>query len=294
MWQHPNSLGGLAVCTVPFVYYLYPVVKKRWAKMAVLGLLVSSLACVLYSASRTAYLGLIVFLAFVLSKSRRKFSAILILGIVVGTAIPYLPEQYKGRFSSIFTGHEAEGNSSETRKQILRDAWVIFKEHPLGIGIGTFPLIREDRFGRVQDTHNMYMEALVNLGVQGFVIFMILMWKVYRVFGANDRAYLAQIARMAALPFDKKTPPEVAAERAAHLADLRYARGANMAAMGYLVVHAFTGFFGTDLYEIEWWICIGLAAANFRLHQLMDRRTQTLAPAAVEEEDKPRAAAALA
>jgi len=291
MFQHPNSLGGFAVSTVPFVFYLYPIVRKRWAKIALGALLFTASACVLYSGSRTAYLGYLIFLLFAFMKSRRKFVSVILLGIVVSSAVPYLPLEYKGRFESIFTGKEAEGASTETRKQILRDAWAVFKDNPLGIGLGTFPAVREDRFGRVQDTHNLYMEVLVNLGFHGFIVFLLLMRKVYTVFRDTAGGLLEQIDKIAALPTDKKTPPALAAVRAEHLADLRFVRAVTLGGMGYLIVRLCIGFFGTDLYEVQWWIAIGFSATLFRLQHLLARRTQTLL---TPPTDAPRETAALA
>ncbi len=59
MYGDPNSLSQLALGTLPFIYYLYPLMKKKLSKICLTILLLFSMYCIIYSGSRTAYLGLI-------------------------------------------------------------------------------------------------------------------------------------------------------------------------------------------------------------------------------------------
>ena len=119
-----------------------------------MALFCTSLICVIYSGSRTAYVALIAFSLFwwAISPNRRRN---LLIGCILGVvAISVMPPQYRERLVSI-TGEEEEGHSKETRIKILEDAWVILMENPAGVGIASFPAVRLNRFGRRQDTHNL-------------------------------------------------------------------------------------------------------------------------------------------
>ena len=85
--------------------------------------------------------------------------------------MPLIPSGYIERAETIFTQKDKEGNSTGTRKEILRDAWTVFLDNPLGVGVGAFPAVRQQRFGRTQDTHILYLEIGTNLGIQGLIIF---------------------------------------------------------------------------------------------------------------------------
>src|SRR5690606_387505 len=97
-----------------------------------------------------------------LAKSRgRAIAAVVLIAIV---AVPMIPSEYVGRFSSIFEDKSAAGEDTSVgkRKEILIDATEVFVRNPFGIGVGAFPLVRNDLFGREQDTHNLYLEIATN------------------------------------------------------------------------------------------------------------------------------------
>ena len=170
IYAHPNSLGGLAMGALPFCVFLFPVIRNKWIRLLLLPLSVTSMVCVIYSGSRTAYVALAVLLGFIWMNQRRKLRSALI-ALALGAAIlPILPEQYVERFKSI-GGEEAEGQSKATRIVILQDAWHIFSKNPLGVGVASFPAVRIQEFGRKQDTHNLYLEVATNLGIQGLIVF---------------------------------------------------------------------------------------------------------------------------
>ena len=96
--------------------------------------------------------------------------------------------RYKQRFESIFTLEEAEGSSSQKRIIILKDAWSIFIDHPIGVGVGAFPFVRMKYFKRGQDTHNLYFEVATNLGIQGLVVFFLMIAKQFSLLrGVSSR-----------------------------------------------------------------------------------------------------------
>src|SRR5262249_46774344 len=155
------SFAGMALGTLPFVFYLYPVCIRR-LKAALVLLAIFSLTIVVFTGSRTGYVGFFGFATFVIVRARRKGRAIATALGIAAMAVPLVPLSYVERFDSIFTGVDKEGQSTEMRREILRDSWAILQSHPFGVGVGAFPAVRKATFGRVQDTHNLYFEIATN------------------------------------------------------------------------------------------------------------------------------------
>ncbi len=277
IYAHPNSLGGVAIGLVPFVIFLFPVIKRWKYKLLLLPPLVTAGICMLYSGSRTTYVGFFCFLLFWWSQSRRKLRWILIAAALSLVALPLLPEQYVERFKSI-GGEEAEGHSKEARIVILQDALAIFVSNPGGVGIASFPAVRMSRFGRKQDTHNLYLEVATNLGVQGLAVFIFLIIVMLRALSmARDQFHKQELELMRALRRarpDKKMGQFVVS----HLEDLRFLKAVAQATSGFIVVRLALGLFGMDLYEVYWWFAAGIAFGVIQLGRLTGRRTRALEP----------------
>ncbi len=245
IYGHPNSFSGMAVGCLPFIYYLYQVVARRW-KCVLLILLSFCAIIIIYTGSRTGYvatlgLGMLFFLK---SKGReRKRYVLLALVICLGAAL-YAPKEYVGRFDSIFTGKEKEGASAETRIQIIRDAVAVYANNPLGVGVGAFPIIRKQMFGRSQDTHNLYLELLTNMGPLGVVAFFVLVRRILRT-NAEIQQQLS-----------KKVE-----------AEYKYVLAISKAIVAFIYARLFLGLFGMDTYEIYWWFATGMTVAVWSINQ---------------------------
>ncbi len=65
----------------------------------------------------------------------------------------------------------------------------------MGVGVGSF-LLRFARFGRSQDTHNPHLEVATNLGVQGLVIFLGLIYVMLASLRDSSQAFRGQRGRL--------------------------------------------------------------------------------------------------
>jgi len=262
IYRHPNSLGGMAMGTIPFVVFLFPAIRRWKIKLLLLPLLVTSLVCVVYSGSRTAYVALLTFIVFWWSQTRHKVRS-LVIGLMLGAAlVPIIPDQYIQRFKSI-EGQEAQGHSKEARIQILKDAWAIFLDNPLGIGVASFPAARQERFKRSQDTHNLYLEVATNLGVQGLAVFTFL---IVAMLGSCIEIKRRLCVLLHRLPPPRGTARRVDARRVADMGrELRFLLAAVTAVQGFLIVRLVLGVFGMDLYEVYWWFVAGMVLVQWGL-----------------------------
>lgn len=248
MYLHPNSYSGFAVGCLPFCYFLF-----FWAKSLILKLgflLLASLAMIIIinTGSRTGYVATIltfIALFFLLKKGKMKIFLVSLLFLPL--LISNIPDHYVERFNSIFTGEEKEGASSAARKQIIEDAIDVYKAYPLGVGVSAFPAVRGEMFDRYQDTHNLYLEILTNLGPIGVLSFFTLIFNIIRRNWINSR-----------LVMNIKGILEI---------DRQFLNALCFCVIGYLLVRLFLGMFGMDLYEIYWWLALGYTLACNKLIQ---------------------------
>lgn len=273
MFRHPNSLAGMAIGVLPFAFFVLPLIKKNWLRVALLFSVVTALGCVMYSGSRTAYLGvaaLCFYLVFAVNRSI--FKAIGISVIILTISFIAMPEIYQARLLTIVTGEEIEGASMDARKTIQEHAIAVFKANPLGVGVQAFPEARERMFGKRPDTHNLYLEVATNLGIQGlisFVFFIILLLKT--LWGTVLRVERS-IVYLQTLQKDAERDP-VFLQKILHVInDYLWIRAISLAVTGYILLRLVLGLFGHDLYEVYWWLSFGFAVVLFRIAKRLDAK----------------------
>jgi len=258
IYSHPNSLGGLAMGLIPFCVFLFPVVRNRWLRLMLLPPLMTSSICILYSGSRTAYVAFFAFLLFWLSQSGRKLVWLLVAVAIAVAAYPLIPDQYVERFKSI-NGQEAEGHSKAARIQILDDAWRIFLAHPTGVGVASFQKVRRETFGRKQDTHNLYLEVATNLGIQGLIVFLFLVYAMIRNLRRARTRFRSEARRLKSTLRSVAAPPPLRRDALEHIGRMEFLAAVCTAVYGFIFVRLILGLFGMDLYEIYWWFAAGMA-----------------------------------
>lgn len=280
LFGHPNSLSGLAVGTLPFIYFLWPCVSRR-ARLALLVLLVFAVNIIVFTGSRTGYVGTLLLVAFLFLRSPKKLRFLGMLLLVGIVAAPLVPDQYVERFMTTFVGKEREGSSKEHRLEIAGDAWRIFLANPQGVGVYGFAGARERQLGKSpMDTHNLYLQVLADLGIGGAIFFGAFLVALWRQLQRVERELAAEIAAAEGLIPPIRGRSSVSGAAAEHLQDLRFMRAVATAFLAYLAARLFLGLFGHDLYEIYWWLSAGATIALTNLAGVARRRTADLARAA--------------
>ncbi|WP_339136539.1 MAG: O-antigen ligase family protein [Candidatus Electrothrix sp. GW3-4] len=292
MYRHPNSFSGMALGTVPFILYLYPIVNK-WCKALLLMQLVFALNIILHTGSRTGYIGFFGILLISFLRSQHKLKVILFLLVTIIPISNFIPEQYKARFQSIYKSSHAEdttedneslhgGDSSKAKRiQILTDAVEIFITHPCGIGVSAFPSIRNDVFGRKQDTHNLYLEIATNVGIQGIIIIVVVLYKLFRTLFNCRKELLVDIKIMQS--FKGKISNDILEKKTLlHSKDVQFLIAICDSVILFVALRLFLGLFGMDLYEIYWWFAFGLTLSVSSMLNRIHYRTSFLEKAYLE------------
>ncbi len=272
IYRHPNSFSGTQLGALAFVFAFWPIA-NWWQRAFLVTQIVFIFNVVLRTGSRTGYVACFFLLVTVFLKAKNRGRLFLMICAAVIALGPFVPKAYLERASTIFASKSAEkeGSSILLRQEILDDATAVFLEHPFGVGVAMFPVIREQQFGRVQDTHNLYLEVATNLGVIGFVIFVLFVGSMLKVLSQTSArcAKLAASLGARAGPDSEEVPlqPGVLALQQ----DMRFVSAVAQAGFYFVITRLYLGLFGHDLYEIYWWFAAGITTVVWRLSMNWER-----------------------
>ena len=100
MYRHPNSFAGMALGTLPFIYYLLPLASTKYIKLFFIVMLVFAINIIIFTGSRTAYMASLGmgFIVFRKSSHKKTFFVASVICLVV--AFFTVPDQYIERFQS--------------------------------------------------------------------------------------------------------------------------------------------------------------------------------------------------
>lgn len=255
LYMHPNSFSGMALGTLPFVFFLWPI-SNKYIRCALVTITILSFNIIIYTGSRTGYVGLFVFLFYIALTSKNKKKILIMYSLLFIITIPLIPADYIGRFDSIITEKDKEGDSIGARKEILEDAWQIFQKYPFGIGVSAFPKVRMEEFGRFQDTHNLYLEIATNLGIQGFIIVSLLIYKILTTLKQAKNSARESIDLI--IKSGNSHFKDIAE-------DLKFIEAVASATIAFIIIRLALGLFGMDLYEIYWWFAIGITFSTYSM-----------------------------
>lgn len=169
-----NTEVGLALNMVlPILVFLRRQEKRSWVRNILFAIIVFSVIAVIGTYSRGAFLGLIVVLAVLLLKSRRKTIVLGLIAIGIAFASTAMPEKWFGRMGTIRTYEE--DRSATNRLEAWKVATHLSLEHPLtGGGFRTFTREIFERYGFPggRDAHSIYFQVLGEHGFLGLAVYL--------------------------------------------------------------------------------------------------------------------------
>lgn len=190
MFGNPNELALHLVMMTPIAIALGMAAKKTFMKyiyFIAAGLFVAG-NVVTYS--RGGFLGLVAVagvLIWKLGKQQRiKIFAVSAVFFVLFIALA--PGEYGKRIFSIFDSSLDSVGSSSQRTDLLKRSILVSIRNPWGIGIGNFPIVGQQNLG----THNAFTEVSSELGVVGFLAYVIFLVSPFRKLAAIERRLLAK------------------------------------------------------------------------------------------------------
>ncbi len=173
-FENPNVLGEYLVMMIPMVLAVMLISKSRSGRLGSFLTLCLACACLVFTWSRGAWLGIILAtLVFFLVYTRKTMALCLAALFLIPFLPMVLPETILTRFTSI--GDLADSSTSY-RVSIWQASVKIIEDNPLsGIGIGTgafskvYPLYSLAGIETAPHSHNLFLQTAIEVGVPGLV-----------------------------------------------------------------------------------------------------------------------------
>lgn len=187
---HPNILGVfLMVAFLGLLVYIFKKGFKSWQiaplGLLILGIFVSFSRLVIF-ASLISFIILIIWQFFKSKNKRRAVGIFLLVSFFVFVSISLLGQVAGQRLNP---ANILEGQAKDLRVYYLQIGWEIFKQHPWGVGVGSFVNQFIENFKTLpiqitpwmyQPVHNIFALIAVELGLVGLVVFLWFLSEVFR------------------------------------------------------------------------------------------------------------------
>jgi len=176
--ENPNDMALMLNLILPFAIALFLVSRSAGQRLmigALVGLLVGA---ILLTFSRAGFLTLgVVVLCWLWKLRNRKewvWGPALLLMMLM--AAPLLPASWFDRIGSIVSIEEDSSGSAQVRMRDMKAALKLGLANPLsGAGIGMNALAMNEARGTTwTEIHNVYLQYLIELGVPGLLLFLVL------------------------------------------------------------------------------------------------------------------------
>jgi putative inorganic carbon (HCO3(-)) transporter len=185
-WAGQNGLAAFELeCTVFLIGPLACLGWKLHYRAAILAMGAAGVLGVLFSYSRGAYMGMAGAAAYAGIFKMRILLVALVLTIVAAPAI--LPRSVIERILMTYDAQGRLESSAQERVDLWNDAMHLIQKEPIfGVGYDGFAIYRgqeaqETAVNQLRDTHNMYVRALIESGLVGLVILIVLFVSLFRV-----------------------------------------------------------------------------------------------------------------
>ena len=201
---NPNGLAYVAITALAFMHYLMTDTRRTWVTLLYLVLAPGIVYALLLTGSRSGLVGFGVLAAIVFWKSNRKLLLVSIGAIGLAAAVSVMSPDQKDRYLSIFSSDTKNAASAGSRTSGITKDLENWRRYPVfGHGVGTSLEANANYRGQAYYSHVLYTEILVELGVIGAILFLLVLASVVQ----NSRQAKASLqARASAL--EKQSPDE--------------------------------------------------------------------------------------
>lgn len=172
-WTYVQLTALFSICiSLPYAHAF------RKSKLLLISLAVLNLAWVFLSGSRGGMLiaSLCVLYLFFATRSVKGSTAMLAIAAIVFLWVSnqFVEQQLFSinRIRLLFDTTESESRRTSNRSDIAKAGWELFKDHPLGIGTGSFRRVANQTglVGENRPAHSAWIKTLAENGVPGFLL----------------------------------------------------------------------------------------------------------------------------
>jgi O-antigen ligase len=177
-WAGVNGLAAFAAQVGVFVVSLFLFERRISLRACYAATAASSIYCVVFALSRSGYAAFIVGIGFLgVMRSRTLLLAIVALLLMWQTVVPAAVGE------RIFMTTDENGqieHSAAARMDLWDEAMQVFRADPIfGTGFNTYKY--ETHVGGYGDTHNLFVKALVETGLVGLSMFLLILLRLFRI-----------------------------------------------------------------------------------------------------------------
>lgn len=192
------GVNGLAAFEAQITVFLLALVvfeRKRLFYLAYAALAIFSGTCLMYSLSRGGYLAILGGCLFVGLVKERKL--LILLAVFAYSWSSLVPNAVQQRVQMTYDRTEGKlDHSAQVRVDLWEEGLQLFQAHPvLGLGFDTYAYTKHVH--GYQDSHNIYMKVLVETGIVGLLLFLLLLAKTfltgYRLFRHARDPFLSSL-----------------------------------------------------------------------------------------------------
>src|SRR5437870_3029008 len=176
---NPNDLALMLNLILPLCVALFLDTRRPWVRTLLLAMIVLDVTAVILTFSRGGFLTLATTFAMYLWRLRKRPErrwavAALVIALV---CIPLLPSGYWDRLSTITNkDSDTTGSAQERWRDMVAAANLVIQNPIVGVGVGmNIRALNEERGPYWLAVHNVYLEYAVELGIPGFVLFLMLL-----------------------------------------------------------------------------------------------------------------------
>lgn len=174
-----NGVASFEAELMMFLLGLNAFLKRKSLKLALGFVLALSAYCLLFSFSREAYAAILVGLL-ALGLLKQRLALVALVTFLLSWQV-LVPTAVRERVLMTYDKQEQTlDDSAQKRMLIWNDAVELFQQNPaLGTGFDTYEW--QHRVGGFRDTHNYYLKVLVETGVAGLLLFLLVLGQATRM-----------------------------------------------------------------------------------------------------------------
>ena len=181
-FDNPNVLGQYLVMVIPVAFALMWSDKRLGAKAVYAGIVAVMMACLIFTWSRAAWVGILLAIGFYMVMKDRRWASLLVVALLI---MPFvLPESIISRITSL-------GNMKDSSTAYRFSVWIsslrMAKDYwmsGIGLGAGAFERVYQkyalNGAGFALHSHNFYIQLVVEMGILGIILFALIMISTYR------------------------------------------------------------------------------------------------------------------
>lgn len=184
-FSNPNELAMALNLLLPFAVVL-GLMSKGVKRLAYFACAIILSFGIMVSFSRGGFLGLVALGGVIMWKAGRgKRAMTVVAGLVLCCAfVVAMPSGYSDRLFTILHTQNDQTHSAQERQELFGRAVEVIMYHPvIGVGVGNFGIYSlKDKVA-----HNAYLEIAAELGVTGFIAYMVLIFAPLRTLKRIER-----------------------------------------------------------------------------------------------------------